>query len=98
MSTALRDAIFWIAVASCAVAQLFIIRAVFRTAVRPPASDASRSDVTPGAAAPTPADLRPARLVPMPRRPIEIAWAILPAVLMIAAFVGAWRLMHPDSP
>jgi len=35
--------------------------------------------------------------VPMPHRLQEIAWAILPAFLLLAAFVGAWRLMHPSS-
>jgi heme/copper-type cytochrome/quinol oxidase subunit 2 len=36
--------------------------------------------------------------VPMPKRASEIAWAILPALLLAAAFVGAWRSMHPASP
>lgn len=36
--------------------------------------------------------------VPAPRRAMEIAWAILPAVLIIAVFVGAWRLMSPAPP
>ena len=35
--------------------------------------------------------------VPMPKRASEIAWAILPALLLAAAFVGAWRTMHPAS-
>jgi hypothetical protein len=35
--------------------------------------------------------------VPMPRRASEMAWAILPTVLMIAAFAGAWRIMHPSN-
>jgi hypothetical protein len=34
--------------------------------------------------------------VPMPRRASEMAWAFLPTVLMVGAFVGAWRLMHPS--
>jgi hypothetical protein len=36
--------------------------------------------------------------VPTPRRSLEIAWAVLPAVLLVAAFVGAWRLMYPAAP
>jgi heme/copper-type cytochrome/quinol oxidase subunit 2 len=75
MSTDLRDVIFWIAVVSCAIAQLFIIRAVVMTA--------------PHASSPS---------VPTPRRSLEIAWAVLPAVLLVAAFVGAWRLMYPAAP
>jgi uncharacterized oligopeptide transporter (OPT) family protein len=93
MSTVYRDAIFWIAVASCAVAQLFIIRAVIRTAIRP-----SAPSVLP-AENPSPADdSRTNRSIPVPRHSVEIAWAILPIALIVAAFVGAWRLMHPGTP
>ncbi len=35
--------------------------------------------------------------VPTPRRAAEIAWAILPAVLIIAVFVGAWRVLSPAA-
>ncbi len=78
MSPALLDALFWVAVVCCAVAQLFIMRAVFR--VLPPR-------------APSP----DAPAVPMPHRLQEIGWAILPAFLLAAAFIGAWRAMHPTS-
>jgi hypothetical protein len=92
MSTVFRDAIFWIAVGFCAIAQLFIIRAVVRTAIRPsaPSVPADRSS-------PTEVD-RLTRSMPVPRHSVEIAWAVLPTLLMIAAFVGAWRLMHPGTP
>jgi len=33
--------------------------------------------------------------VPAPHRAQEMAWALLPAVLMALLFVGAWRQMHP---
>ncbi len=79
MSPALLDGLFWASVVSCAVAQLFILRAVFRTL--PPRS--------PSADAPN---------VPMPHRLQEIVWAILPAFLLAAAFIWAWRAMHPISP
>lgn len=36
--------------------------------------------------------------VPTPRRALEIAWAILPAVLIIAVFLGAWRIVSPSAP
>jgi hypothetical protein len=36
--------------------------------------------------------------VPAPRRAAEVVWALLPALLMVGAFVGAWRLMHPPIP
>lgn len=35
-----------------------------------------------------------AHTVPAPRRGVEIFWAILPALLMLGAFIGAWRMMH----
>jgi len=35
--------------------------------------------------------------VPVPHRLQEIVWAVLPAFLLIAVFVGAWRVMHPVS-
>jgi hypothetical protein len=76
MSTGLLDAFFWIAVVGCAVSQLFILRAVFRTL--PPRSS---SPDTPS--------------VPVPHRLQEIAWAVLPAFLLVAVFVGAWQVMHP---
>ena len=36
--------------------------------------------------------------VPAPRRALEVAWAILPALMLLGAFVGAWQLMHPSTP
>ena len=36
--------------------------------------------------------------VPMPKRASEVVWAIVPALLLAGAFVGAWRTMHPASP
>ncbi len=65
--------LFWVAVVCCAVAQLYILRAVFRVI---PAETASAN-------------------VPLPRRRIEIAWAILPAGLLVLVFIGAWRTMKP---
>jgi hypothetical protein len=78
MSTALLDAFFWIAVVGCAISQLFILRAVFRTLPPRVSSDEASS-------------------LPVPHRLQEIGWAILPAFLLIAVFVGAWRALHPDS-
>ena len=36
--------------------------------------------------------------VPTPHRAMEIAWAILPGLLILAVFVGAWRLLYPSNP
>jgi heme/copper-type cytochrome/quinol oxidase subunit 2 len=77
MNSVVLDALFWGAVVACALAQVFIIRAVLRTA-------------------PTPAPDAPD--VPQPRRVLEIAWAVLPAFLLAAAFIGAWRAVHPPAP
>lgn len=85
MSPVLLDVIFWISVACCAVAQVFILRAVFSVAVRP------RSDTADATAHDTPST------VPMPKRTLEIAWAVLPSILLAAAFVAAWRQMHSSS-
>ena len=62
-------ALFWLAVAACAVAQFFILRAVWRVV---PSVTGSPE-------------------VPAPRRAPEMAWALLPTLLMAALFVGAWR-------
>ena len=67
------DVLFWLAVASCAVAQFYIVRAVLRPTLEPPAS---------------------AALLPRPHRALEIAWVILPALLLGAAFWLTWRHMH----
>ena len=79
MSTRISDAIFWVAVVACAIAQLFILRAVFR--------------VTPGASSST-ESIAEASGVPTPHRLTEIVWVLLPVLLLALAFFGAWRAMH----
>lgn len=88
MSTQLSDAIFWIAVAACAIAQIFILRAVFRVT---PAGVAAGSANTS-----TPDGERVS--VPSPHRLTEIVWVVLPIVLLALVFVLAWRVMHPPIP
>jgi hypothetical protein len=82
MSTRISDAIFWVAVVACAIAQLFILRAVFR--VTPSAGSSSES-------------IAEASGVPAPHRLTEIVWVLLPVLLLALAFFGAWRAMHPAS-
>ncbi|MCC6245663.1 MAG: hypothetical protein IT353_22720 [Gemmatimonadaceae bacterium] len=36
--------------------------------------------------------------VPRPNRAMEIAWAILPALLIAAVFIGAWQVLHREAP
>jgi len=85
MSTSLTDAIFWVAVVLCAVAQIFILRAVFR--VTPAGVQAGSANTS------TPEGEQAS--VPSPHRVTEIVWVVLPVVLLAAAFVFAWRTMHP---
>ncbi|MEO7520428.1 MAG: hypothetical protein ABIW79_01300 [Gemmatimonas sp.] len=84
MRPVLLDALFVIAALSCAVAQFFIIRAVLRPSALPLES-ALRS---PGA------DSLARR---QSSRVQEIVWAVLPSLLLAAAFVFAWRVMHPPA-
>lgn len=88
MSTQLSDAIFWIAVAACAVAQIFILRAVFRVTPAGVAAGSATSSTPDGESV----------SVPAPHRLTEIVWVVLPIVLLVLAFVLAWRVMHPPIP
>jgi hypothetical protein len=88
MRPVLLDALFWVAVSGCAVAQFFILRAVLRPSPLPSVNSAASP-------AGTGADL------PLRRqsgRTQEIIWAVLPALLLATAFVLAWRAMHPTPP
>ena len=85
MRPVLLDVLFWIAVLGCAVAQFFIIRAVLKPNVGLPAESALR----------TPSETLPARR--QSGRAQEIVWAVLPSLLLGAAFVLAWRVMHPPA-
>lgn len=92
LSQNIYDGIFWIAVASCAVAQIFILRAVFR--VTPPATTIGSTANGLTSSAPEGEMVS----VPTPHRLTEIVWVILPVALLVLAFVGAWRVMHPSLP
>ncbi|MES2524477.1 MAG: hypothetical protein V4617_17390 [Gemmatimonadota bacterium] len=84
MRPAILDAVFWIAALSCAIAQFFILRAVLRPSVVP----------EPGTRTPGDASLPVRR---QSGRIQEIVWAVLPSLLLAAAFVLAWQTMHPAS-
>jgi heme/copper-type cytochrome/quinol oxidase subunit 2 len=77
------DAVFWIAVACCAVAQLAIIRSAFVSPAT--AARSENSDSTDSHAPASPA-----------RRATEIAWAILPGIALIVLFFYTWSAIHPD--
>ena len=38
------------------------------------------------------------RQVPGARRPIEVLWAVLPAIALALVLVFTWRAMHPATP
>ena len=77
MPSSLADAVFWLGVATCAVAQVAIVRSVIR---------ARRAPDAPG---------NPDRAVPRPHFAVELAWAVVPALALVALFVATWRAMHP---
>lgn len=83
MNTAVLDALFWIAVAACAVAQFFILRAVFAPEAPAPVGSPAEAG-------------RAAGRLRRPSRPLEIAWAVLPAIGLVLLFVWAWQLQHPS--
>jgi heme/copper-type cytochrome/quinol oxidase subunit 2 len=84
MNTAVLDALFWTAVALCAVAQFFSLRAVFAPEAPAPVGSPAEAG-------------RAAGRLRRPSRPLEIAWAVLPAVGLVLLFVWAWQLQHPSS-
>jgi len=84
MHLRVADAIFWVAVACCVVAQLAILRSAFVSPATP---------ATPG-----PSDSADGRApASAGRRAGEIAWAILPGVALIVLFFYTWRAIHPDG-
>jgi hypothetical protein len=84
MHLAFADAIFWIAVACCAVAQLAIIRSAF---VSPATVATSGSPDSTDSRAPASSA----------RRASEIAFAILPGVALVVLFFYTWNAIHPDA-
>ena len=101
MSTRLIDALFWVVVVACAIAQLFILRAVFRisprsapTGSRAPAGGAKASGV-PDLKEQFNEQFKGQYDVPAPHRATELVWVVLPVLLLVLAFVGAWQAMHP---
>lgn len=66
-------AVFWIAVACCAIAQLLIVRGSWRV---PPATEATDG-------------------LPRPSRAAEMAWTILPGIVLAIVFALTWRALPP---
>ena len=76
MPPALSDAIFWLAVACCVVAELFILRSALAARGAQPAGGT----------------------LPRVRRPVEVLWAVVPALALALVLAATWRTLHPDSP
>lgn len=70
----LADALFWVAVACCIIAQGAILRSVLR---------AGRRRIGAGTD------------VPRSRQGAELAWAIVPALVLALVLAATWRSMHP---
>jgi heme/copper-type cytochrome/quinol oxidase subunit 2 len=92
MPISLADAVFWLAVAACALAQAAILRSVLALRPGAAAADPQRGAHSPYADAPAlPASTR------LASRPVEILWAVLPAVGLALLLLLTWRALHPAS-
>ena len=76
--------VFWLAVASCVVAQLGIVWSTWRGLSNREAAPAPAGDPAP-VVSPRPKQIR---------RAPELLWAILPAIALVLVFMSAWRAMH----
>jgi heme/copper-type cytochrome/quinol oxidase subunit 2 len=79
MSFRFVDAIFWIAVGCCAIAQSAILYSVLRV------SPSRRSSANTASAS---------QPISSPSRAIEIAWAVMPGVALIFVLLYTWRAMR----
>ena len=81
-SAAFTDAIFWMAVVACAVAQVAILRSVLgaRLPERPSFPGLAGSEMP---------------VVRHTSRPVELFWAVLPAVALVVVLALTWRALHP---
>ena len=82
MISSLRSALFWAAAACCVVAELAILRSLLFGRAR----EAEQRPLT-GALA----------VAPRTRRPIEIAWAVLPAIGLMFVLYLTWRALDAPS-
>jgi hypothetical protein len=86
MISLVAESLFWVAVASCTVAQTAIVRGVVAGCgpARPGMETTAESPpLTTGSA------VRPVR---------EAMWALLPGVVLALVLVWTWRTMHQSPP
>lgn len=77
-----RTALFWMAAACCVVAELALLRSLLFGNAR----DAERQNAARGISASS-----------RSRRPVEIAWALLPAIGLIFVLYLTWRALPLGS-
>jgi heme/copper-type cytochrome/quinol oxidase subunit 2 len=77
--------LFWIAVAVAVVAELAIVAATVRASRPHPVADvpAIAADATEG--------------LPSPRRWLEVLWAVIPALALVALFALTWRAVRAPA-
>jgi hypothetical protein len=85
MASFVAESLFWVAGASCAIAQVAIVRGIVVESV-PDRAAASGADPNQLLAA------RPAH------RAREAAWALLPGLFVALVLFWTWRTMHPAHP
>jgi heme/copper-type cytochrome/quinol oxidase subunit 2 len=78
MSFRFVDAVFWIAVGCCVIAQSAILYSVLRVSL------ARRSSATTSASQP----------LSHSSRAIEIAWAVMPGIALVFVLLYTWRAMR----
>lgn len=76
------EATFWVAAVICAVAQVAIVRSVFVARAPLGADDGSPPSSSPGAP------------IGPPRRAAEVAWAVVPALALVAVLVLTWQAVR----
>jgi hypothetical protein len=79
MSFQFVDAVFWIAVGCCVIAQLAILRSVLRV------SSTRHSTIESGSAAHSESAVH---------RAIDIAWAVIPGIALAFVLLYTWRAMR----
>ena len=79
----LRSTLFWVSAACCVVAELVLLRSLLFGRAREAERQAAKG---------APAS------VPQTRRPVEIAWAILPAIGLMFVLYLTWRAVDAPQP
>jgi hypothetical protein len=82
MAPLVAESLFWVAAATCGVAQVAILRGVVAGRAEPPDSSAATVIERQG-------------VVGRMRRLTEAAWALLPGIALVFVLVWTWHAIHP---